>query len=175
MAEFIEITKQDHHIQSKISQTIDKYNIKTLSTRSKKGQNAFIWHKVFEQAINVMGETIYNNILIWNNDMKILTFSLKELTLWRITFVDKVRYVSKNSNSKSVFLPRDTKLKLPQFFKKKQNVHCHKITEKFNEDYIIGERFGSFEWRMNCYFQLKKTYIDVDWSTKNKTTRNAGN
>ena len=58
MGEFIEIFKQDVNIQNEISQTIDKYNKESFSTRSQIGQNALIQSKVFKQAINIMGETI---------------------------------------------------------------------------------------------------------------------
>ena len=58
MGEFIEINKQDVNIQNEISQTIDKYNKESFSTRSQIGQNALIQSKVFKQATNIMGETI---------------------------------------------------------------------------------------------------------------------
>ena len=58
MGEFIEIIKQDVNIQKEISQTIDKYNKESFSTRSQIGQNSLIQSKVFKQAINIMGETI---------------------------------------------------------------------------------------------------------------------
>ena len=58
MAEFIEIMKKDSKVQNEISQTIDKYNKESFSTRSQIGQNALIQSKVFKQAINIMGETI---------------------------------------------------------------------------------------------------------------------
>ena len=58
MGEFIEIVKRDVNIQNEISQTIDKYNKESFSTRSQIGQNALIQSKVFRQAINIMGETI---------------------------------------------------------------------------------------------------------------------
>ena len=58
MGEFIEIIKQDVNIQKEISQTIDKYNKESFSTRSQIGNNALIQSKNFKQAINIMGETI---------------------------------------------------------------------------------------------------------------------
>ena len=58
MTEFIEILKKDAIIQNETSQTIDKYNKESFSTRSQKGQNALNQSKVFKQAINIMGETI---------------------------------------------------------------------------------------------------------------------
>ena len=58
MTEFIEVIKKDAKIQNENSQTIDKYNKESFSTRSQIGQNALIQSKVFEQAINIMGETI---------------------------------------------------------------------------------------------------------------------
>ena len=45
-------------MQNDISQTNDKYNEESFSTRSQIGQNALIENKVFKQAINIMGETI---------------------------------------------------------------------------------------------------------------------
>ena len=58
MTEFIEIIKKDANIQNEFSQTIDKYNKESFSTRSQIGQNALIQSKGFKQAINIMGETI---------------------------------------------------------------------------------------------------------------------
>ena len=58
MSEFIEAIKKDINIQNEVSQTIEKYNKESFSTRSKKGQNALIQRKVFKQAIVIMGETI---------------------------------------------------------------------------------------------------------------------
>ena len=42
MGEFIEFIKKDANIQNEISQTIDKYNKESFSTRSQIGQNALI-------------------------------------------------------------------------------------------------------------------------------------
>ena len=58
MTEFKEIIQKDANIQNEISQTIDKYNKESFSTRSQIGQNALIQSKVIKQAINIMGETI---------------------------------------------------------------------------------------------------------------------
>ena len=58
MTEFIEFSKKDLNMQNDISQTIDKYNKESFSTRSQIGQNALIQGKVFKQAINIMEETI---------------------------------------------------------------------------------------------------------------------
>ena len=58
MAEYIEIFEKDPYIQNEISQTINEYNKESFPTRSQIGQNALIQSKVFEQAINIMGETI---------------------------------------------------------------------------------------------------------------------
>ena len=72
MADFIEIIKKDSKIQNEISQTIDKYNKESFSTRSQIGQNALIQSKVFKQAINIMGETISDmDIEIEQKDKKI--------------------------------------------------------------------------------------------------------
>ena len=72
MAEFIEIIKKDSKVQNEISQTIDKYNKESFSTRSQIGQNALIQSKVFKQAINIMGETISDmDIEIEQKDNKI--------------------------------------------------------------------------------------------------------
>ena len=56
MTEFIEIIKKDVNVQNEISQTIDKYNKASFSTRSQMVKS--IQSKVFKQAIIVMGETI---------------------------------------------------------------------------------------------------------------------
>ena len=58
MTEVIEINRKDANLQSQISQTIDKYNKESFSTRSQIGQNALIQSKVFKQARNILGETI---------------------------------------------------------------------------------------------------------------------
>ena len=46
MTEFIEIIEKDANIQNEISQTIDKYNKESFSTRSQIGQNALYQSKV---------------------------------------------------------------------------------------------------------------------------------
>ena len=46
------------NFRNETSQTIDKYKKESFSTRSQIGQRALIQSKVFEQAINIMGETI---------------------------------------------------------------------------------------------------------------------
>ena len=72
MGEFMEIIKQDVNIQNEISQTIDKYNKESLSTRSQIGQNALFQSKVFKQAIKIMGETISDmDVEIEQKDNKI--------------------------------------------------------------------------------------------------------
>ena len=58
MAEFIEIMKKDSKVQNEIPQFIEKYNKESYATQSKEGRNALIQSKVFEQAINIMGDTI---------------------------------------------------------------------------------------------------------------------
>ena len=57
MAEFIEIIEKDPNIQNENSQTLDKYNKESFSTRSQTGRNPLIQSRVFEQAINFTGET----------------------------------------------------------------------------------------------------------------------
>ena len=57
MAEFIEIIKNSK-VQNEITQTIEKYNKESYLTQSRIGQNALIQNKVFEQAMNIMGDTI---------------------------------------------------------------------------------------------------------------------
>ena len=54
MAEFIEIIKKDSKVQNEISETIEMFN---KETQSKLGQNALIQSKIFEQAINIKGDT----------------------------------------------------------------------------------------------------------------------
>ena len=58
MAEFIEIIKNDSKVQNDISQTIEKYIREPYATQSKTKQKALVQSKVFEQAINIMGDTI---------------------------------------------------------------------------------------------------------------------
>ena len=58
MAEFIEIIKNDPNIQNKHSQTFDKYNEESISTRSEIVQKDLIQSKVFKQATKFMAETI---------------------------------------------------------------------------------------------------------------------
>ena len=45
MSNFIEIIKKDTKVQDEISQTIEKYNDESFSTRSQIGQNALIQSK----------------------------------------------------------------------------------------------------------------------------------
>ena len=54
----MEVTKKDSKVQNEITQTIETYNKESYSTQSKTGQNALMQSKVFEQAINIMGDTI---------------------------------------------------------------------------------------------------------------------
>ena len=58
MAEFIEIIKKDPNIQNEKSQTLDKYNKESFSTRSQTGRNPLIQSRIFEKAVNFMGGTI---------------------------------------------------------------------------------------------------------------------
>ena len=72
MTEFIDYIKKDANIQNEISQTIDKYNKQSFSTRSQICQNALIQSKVFKQATSIMGETISDiDMEIEQNDNKI--------------------------------------------------------------------------------------------------------
>ena len=57
MSEFIEIIIKDFDIQNEISQTIERYNNESLSTRTTIGQRALIQNKVSEQAKIIMGVT----------------------------------------------------------------------------------------------------------------------
>ena len=50
--------KKDTEVQNEITQIIEKYNKDSYSTQSEIGQIALIRSKVFEQAINFMGDTI---------------------------------------------------------------------------------------------------------------------
>ena len=54
----MQIKTKDPTIQNEISQSIDKYNIESFSTRSRIGQNAIIQNKVFKPAKNIKVETI---------------------------------------------------------------------------------------------------------------------
>ena len=72
MAEFIEIVRKDSRVQNETSQTIDKYNKESYSKQSKTGQNVLIQSKVFEQAINIMGDNFQDmDIEIQKKDNKI--------------------------------------------------------------------------------------------------------
>ena len=68
----MENIKKDCKVQKEISQTIEKYNKGSASTESKKGKNVLIQSKTFEQAINIMGDTIEDmDIEIEQKDNKI--------------------------------------------------------------------------------------------------------
>ena len=54
MINSVETIKKDTKIQNDISQTIEKYNKESFSTRSQIGQNALIQSKIFKQAIEIM-------------------------------------------------------------------------------------------------------------------------
>ena len=72
MSNFIEVIKKDVNIHNEISQTIDMFNKESFSTTSQIGQNALIKSKIFEQAIDIMGETISDmNVEIEPKDNKI--------------------------------------------------------------------------------------------------------
>ena len=58
MAKFREITRKDVNLQNEISQTIDKYDKESFSTRSQIGQNALFQSKVFKQAKNILGDLL---------------------------------------------------------------------------------------------------------------------
>ena len=58
MNEFIEIFNKNLDMPNDISQTFDKYNKESFSTRSQIGQIALIQNEVFKQAINIKRETI---------------------------------------------------------------------------------------------------------------------
>ena len=72
MSNFMEIIKKDTKIHDEISQTVEKYNIESISTRSQIVQNALIQSKIFKQAIEIMGDTIHDiDIEIEQRDNKI--------------------------------------------------------------------------------------------------------
>ena len=58
MAEIREIFKKFSKVQNEISQTIENYNKELFLIQSRRGQNVSIQSKVFEQAINIVGDTI---------------------------------------------------------------------------------------------------------------------
>ena len=65
---------------NEISQTIEEYNKESYATQSKLGQNALIQIKVFEQAINIMGDTTGDmDIEIEQRDNKIQFLEKKGL------------------------------------------------------------------------------------------------
>ena len=72
MAEFIQTIKINSKVQNEITQTIGKNNKESDLTQPKIGQNAFIQSKVFEQAINIMGDNIEDmDVEIEQEDKKI--------------------------------------------------------------------------------------------------------
>ena len=72
MAEFIEFIIKYSKVQNEISQTIEKYNKESYSPQSKRRQNDLNESKVFEQAINIIGDTIEDmDIEIEQKDNKI--------------------------------------------------------------------------------------------------------
>ena len=58
MAQYIEVTECDSKVQNEISQTIEKSSKESYATQSKIGQSALIHRKVFEQTLNILGDTI---------------------------------------------------------------------------------------------------------------------
>ena len=50
--------KKDSNVQNEISQTIENNSKESYATQSKVEKNALKRSKVFEQAINIMGDTI---------------------------------------------------------------------------------------------------------------------
>ena len=72
MCEFVEIIKKDTNIPNETSQTIEKYNKESFSTRSQIDQNDLIQSKTLREAINNMGETIsHMDIELEQKDNKI--------------------------------------------------------------------------------------------------------
>ena len=72
MVEFLEIMRKDSKIQNELSQTVEKYNKESYSTQSKIGQNALFQSQVFEQAIEIMGDSFEDmDIEIEEKDEKI--------------------------------------------------------------------------------------------------------
>ena len=58
MAELIELIKKDSKFQNEITQIIEKYNEESYPTQAEIRQKASIQSKIFEQAINNLGDTI---------------------------------------------------------------------------------------------------------------------
>ena len=58
MTDFIEIIQKDTKIQNVILNIVDKYNNQSHTTRSELSRNALIQSSVYEEAINIMGDTI---------------------------------------------------------------------------------------------------------------------
>ena len=86
------------NIQNEISQTIDKYNKESFSTRSQIGQNALIQSKVFKQAINIM-ETISDmDVEIEQKDNKI-QFSEEKVGIPDSEVIEKMNRLDLNKIS----------------------------------------------------------------------------
>ena len=72
MTDFVEIIKKDSKVQDDISRTNRSYNKKSFAAQSKVGKNDLIQSKVFEQAIQTMGEIIGDmDIDLEQKDIKI--------------------------------------------------------------------------------------------------------
>ena len=58
MTEFKEVIRKGSKVENDISQTIENYNKESYATDSIIKQNAFIKNRVFQQARNIIGDTI---------------------------------------------------------------------------------------------------------------------
>ena len=58
MAQFIHTIGKHSKVENAKTQTIENYNKKSYATQSKIDQIALVQSKVFEQLINLMGDTI---------------------------------------------------------------------------------------------------------------------
>ena len=72
MTDFIEIIQKNTKIQNDISNIVNKYNNQSYATKSILGKNALVQSSIYEEAINIMGDTIDDmDIEIEQKDNKI--------------------------------------------------------------------------------------------------------
>ena len=123
MAEFNEINKKDRNIQNEISQTIEKYNKDSFSTRSQRGQDALIQSKDFTQAINIMGETISDMDMELEQKVNEIQFLEDKLGIPASKVVEQMNRLDLNKTSSKDIYDRILK-------KRNKTVNNHKYIKK---------------------------------------------
>ena len=99
MAEFIEIKREDSKIQNEKTETIEKYNKEPYATKSKIRQTALIQSKVFEQAINILGDNIERMDIEKENKGKKKEFLEKKVGLLDCNVIEKINRFGLNKIS----------------------------------------------------------------------------